>query len=179
MSTNKEYLIFVFDLKGLRKFKFTDRLSLGLGKDESLADVLVGQEDDPCQLGYFQVQDGRLTYININSTMDTWINNNKLNENEGVVLRGEDHILLTKGEARFDGDFISLYLTENERRSEHPWQLLNVSDLKDKDLVNKLGVGQLYSSSREVYLRHKNIIAYQKLPRVVEKGSTRKTLALE
>ena len=130
MPDPKEKLIFVFDSNGVREFSFHDRLSLGLGEDPSIADVIIGLEKDSKVLGYFQSQDDTLTYINVNDDLDTWINHNHLEANKGVILRGNAHILLTKSQIKDDSDLASIFYTEDLDRVNLPWEILPIKELK-------------------------------------------------
>lgn len=162
MPDPKEKLIFVFDSNGVREFSFHDRLSLGLGEDPSIADVIIGLEKDSKVLGYFQSQDDTLTYINVNDDLDTWINHNHLEANKGVILRGNAHILLTKSQIKDDSDLASIFYTEDLDRVNLPWEILPIKELKNNKIASQLGLGESHISNEEIYIRHKNFAAYQK-----------------
>ncbi|NLD17208.1 MAG: hypothetical protein GX666_06425 [Tissierellia bacterium] len=168
MSNLKKNLIFVFDSNGIRRITFEDSLKLCIGKDPSIVNIVACNEEDSNILGYFQRQEDQLTYINVNDYLDTWINSIHLDANLGVNLRGNNHILLTKNQVKDDSDLASIFFTEDLERGNFPWKILNIKDHKENEIASKLDLGESYVSDDEIYIRHKNFIAYQK--RVVEKN---------
>lgn len=167
MSDHKGTLLFVFDSKDIKKFVVHNRMSLGLGKDPFIADIVIDKEEESKELGYFQRKDGELAYINKDDYLDTWINNNHLEAGKGVNLRGNVHILLTNNQVKDDSDLISFFVTDDRARENSPWQILHIKDLKKNKIASQLDLGQFYIGEEEIYIRHKNVIAYQK--KVAEK----------
>lgn len=159
MLNSSEKFIFVFDSNGVRSFNCKNGLTIGVGIDESIADVIINNDGASEVIGTFELSEKGYIYTNLSERMDTWINLNHLDKNVGVVLKDNTHILFTDDKK----DMVSIFYSGDKERCNTPWKVLNQKQIKSNKIVKSMKLGECTINGDEVYIKHNNFCIYQKI----------------
>lgn len=159
MPNSSEKFIFVFDSNGVRSFNPKNGLTIGVGSDESIADVIIKKEGVSEVIGTFELSEKGYIYTNLSERMDTWINLNHLDKNVGILLKDNTHILFTDDKK----DMISIFYTGDKERCNNPWKVLNQKQIKSNKIAKSMKLGECIINGDEIYIKHNNFCIYQKI----------------
>lgn len=159
MPNFSEKFIFVFDSNGVRSFKCNNRLTIGTGSDESIADITIKKDGISEVIGSFELSEKGYIYTNLSERMDTWINLNHLDKNVGILLKDDTHILFTDDK----NDMVSIFYSGDKERCNTPWKVLNQKQIKSNKIAKGMKVGECNVNGDEVYIKHNNFCIYQKI----------------
>lgn len=159
MPNSNEKLIFLFGSKGVTNFNCRDGLTIGVGCDESIADIIIKKDGTSEVIGTFELSDKGYIYTNLSERMDTWINLNHLDKNVGVILKDNTHILFTDDKK----GMVSIFYTGDKDRINTPWKILDKKQIKYNNVAKKMKPGDSIVKNDEVYIKHHDFCIYQRL----------------